>query len=63
MNCAWCGSNDDGSDSHGICSECEEVLRLQSMQRQFERVLSYVEQNARQFAAECDELLSQEVAA
>jgi hypothetical protein len=22
MNCAWCGANDDGSDSHGICENC-----------------------------------------
>lgn len=22
MNCAWCGRNTDGSDSHGICDEC-----------------------------------------
>ena len=22
MNCAWCGVNDDGSDSHGICNDC-----------------------------------------
>lgn len=22
MNCAWCGANDDGSDSHGICEDC-----------------------------------------
>jgi hypothetical protein len=22
MNCAWCGANDDGSDSHGICDTC-----------------------------------------
>ena len=22
MNCAWCGANDDGSDSHGICDDC-----------------------------------------
>jgi hypothetical protein len=22
MNCAWCGANDDGSDSHGICDAC-----------------------------------------
>jgi hypothetical protein len=23
MNCAWCGANADGSDSHGICADCE----------------------------------------
>lgn len=22
MNCAWCGANSDGSDSHGICDDC-----------------------------------------
>ena len=22
MNCAWCGTNDDSSDSHGICDSC-----------------------------------------
>ena len=22
MNCAWCGANDDGSGSHGICDTC-----------------------------------------
>jgi len=22
MNCAWCGANEDGSDSHGICNSC-----------------------------------------
>ena len=22
MNCAWCGTNEDGSDSHGICDAC-----------------------------------------
>ena len=22
MNCAWCGKNDDGSGSHGICTDC-----------------------------------------
>jgi NMD protein affecting ribosome stability and mRNA decay len=22
MNCAWCGANDDDSDSHGICDDC-----------------------------------------
>src|SRR5579859_3763241 len=22
MNCAWCGSENDGSDSHGICDKC-----------------------------------------
>jgi hypothetical protein len=22
MNCAWCGANSDGSDSHGICDAC-----------------------------------------
>jgi len=22
MNCAWCGANEDGSDSHGICDTC-----------------------------------------
>jgi hypothetical protein len=22
MNCAWCGVNDDDSDSHGICDDC-----------------------------------------
>jgi len=21
-NCAWCGKNDDDSDSHGICDDC-----------------------------------------
>jgi len=22
MNCAWCGTNTDNSDSHGICDDC-----------------------------------------
>lgn len=22
MNCAWCGAENDGSDSHGICDAC-----------------------------------------
>lgn len=22
MNCAWCGTNADGSGSHGICDDC-----------------------------------------
>ena len=60
MNCAWCGSNPDGTDSHGICSNCAEGLLLQSVQRQFDKVESYVEANARQFAVECEQILSQE---
>lgn len=43
MNCCWCGANDDGSDSHGICDACTEAMILQSLQRQFDRVPSYVE--------------------
>jgi hypothetical protein len=58
MNCAWCCPSDNGTD--GICDSCAENMILQSAQRQFERVPSYAETNARQFAAECDEILSQE---
>lgn len=60
MNCAWCGLNTDGSDSHSICSSCEalfEAQRLQRMQEKYENTPSYVEQNAAAFAAECDQLL------
>lgn len=65
MNCAWCGANADGTSSHGICSNCDEVLRLQSAQRQLDKVLSYVETQCALFAQECDELLlsQEEVAA
>jgi len=43
MNCCWCGANPDGTDSHGICPECAESILLQSLQRQFDRIPSYVE--------------------
>lgn len=26
MNCAWCGTNTDGSDSHGICDTCMQTF-------------------------------------
>ena len=39
--CAWChGSNEE--NSHGICDEHAEELLIQSSQRQFDRVPSYV---------------------
>lgn len=64
MNCAWCGQNADGSDSHGICQACSDNLAEQSALRQFNKIVSYVERNAREFVAECDQILSgMEVAA
>jgi hypothetical protein len=33
MNCAWCGANADGSDSHGICADCEALLLQQLAER------------------------------
>ena len=64
MICAWCQSGeDDGSDSHSICDDCAETMLLQSVQRQFDKVESYVEANARQFASECEALLENELAA
>jgi len=41
-SCAWCpGSAED--HSHGICDEHAEKLLIQSSQRQFDRVPSYIE--------------------
>jgi hypothetical protein len=61
MICPWCQSgDDDGSGSHGICSNCADAMLLQSVQRQFDKVESYVEANARQFAVECEQILRQE---
>ena len=57
VNCGWCGANADGSQSHGICDDCAALLELQSAQRQFDKVPSYVEQNAAAFARECNEIL------
>jgi hypothetical protein len=58
MNCAWCGADDDGSNSHGICDECRATMELQSAQRQFDKVPSYVEVQAALFVQECDEILA-----
>jgi hypothetical protein len=52
MNCAWCGSNSDGSDSHGICDKCAAVFKLQSAWRQLEKTPSYVDGNIAAFASE-----------
>lgn len=57
MNCGWCGANADGSDSHGICQKCSDKLAEQSALRQFNKVESYFEKNAREMVVECDELL------
>ena len=60
MNCAWCGANADDSDSHGVCQNCADALVLQSLQRQFDRISSYVETNAAALAQECDAVLRQQ---
>lgn len=61
MNCAWCGRNADGSDSHGICQECSDNLKAQSAWRQLNKVESYVERNAREMVTECDQYLSEQM--
>jgi hypothetical protein len=53
MNCAWCGANADGSDSHGICQGCSDQMKLESVTRAYNRTPSYVEINATAFALEC----------
>lgn len=53
MNCAWCRQNADGSGSHGICESCAKQFSCKSAMRQFDRVASYVEENAARFAEEC----------
>lgn len=60
MNCGWCNANCDGSDSHGICSDCAEKMKLQHAIIRFERVPSYVEVQAGLFAQECEEALNEE---
>lgn len=40
MNCAWCGANADGSDSHGICPSCEALLLQQLAERHSHREAS-----------------------
>lgn len=40
--CAWCPGSDE-DNSHGICDEHAEELLIQSSQRQFDRVPSYIE--------------------
>lgn len=60
MICPWCQSGeDDSSGSHGICGDCADAILLASAQRQFDKVESYVERNARQFAVECEQILSE----
>jgi len=56
MVCAWCSPlQGESSDeiSHGICEEHAEQLLLESAMRQFNKIPSYVEQNAKAFAEEC----------
>jgi hypothetical protein len=52
MNCAWCGANADGSDSHGICQDCSDRMKAESAWRQLNKTPSYVETNATAFANE-----------
>jgi hypothetical protein len=56
MNCAWCGANADGTDSHGICDSCAIALAFQSFEHS---TPSYVETNAAEFAQECSLILGQ----
>jgi hypothetical protein len=37
MNCAWCGANADGSDSHGICTSCAAEILQQHQERKARR--------------------------
>jgi len=57
MNCAWCGANADGSDSHGICESCAIKIAFQSFERS---TPSYVENNAAAFSEELGLLLERE---
>ena len=59
MNCAWCGANDDHSDSHGICQSCADRIELESKLRAYNRTPSYIETNAAAFALECEKFLAE----
>jgi len=61
MNCAWCGANDNHSDSHGICHDCADEMLLQSAQRQYDKTPSYVETQAALAAKEWDAILSEQM--
>jgi hypothetical protein len=58
MNCAWCGANADGSDSHGICDSCAIKIAFQSFERS---TRSYAEINAATFLEECRQVLEEVV--
>lgn len=36
-NCAWCGAENDGSGSHGICASCAAELLRQQEERHKEQ--------------------------
>jgi hypothetical protein len=59
-DCAWC-LEEAGivpeSGSHGICEYHSAEMRMASAMRQFNRVASYVETNAAEFADECTAIL------
>lgn len=57
MNCAWCGANADGSDSHGICDNCAIRMAYQSF---VHSTPSYIEVNAAAFSEECNQVLERE---
>lgn len=53
--CAWCTPSDENTPeetSHGICAAHAEQIELDYQLRSWNRVPSYVEEQAAQFAAE-----------
>lgn len=56
-NCAWCMDDDElaatQDESHGICEPHAELVLTT---HRYNRVPSYVEENAEEFVEECDEL-------
>ena len=61
MNCAWCGANDDHSDSHGICQSCADRIELESKMRAYNRTPSYVEVQATLAAEEWERWLAEQM--
>lgn len=54
--CAWClaeqGEQPQETDSHGICPRHAEQMRLAAQWRQLQRMPSYVEREATEYAQE-----------